>query len=101
MGLLGNERKNYYQKNTLNLKVSQGKISSPNRSIFPAEIADFGLNYCILNVKAKNRTSGRKIAWGPPKIFPTGRCTGQDFPDSCPKDQRVPLIIDGIKPLTR
>jgi len=40
--------------------VVKEKISSPNCSIFPAKIADFGLNYCILNVKTKNNISGRK-----------------------------------------
>ncbi len=31
-------------------------------------------------------TSGRKIAWGSPKIFPKGRYSGQDFLYSYPKD---------------
>jgi hypothetical protein len=39
---------------------SRGKIASPNLPHFAAQIADFGLNYCILNVKAKNNISGRK-----------------------------------------
>ena len=61
---------------------------------FQVQIDDLRLKCCILGEDSKNKSTGRKIAWGPPKIFPTGRCAGQDFLDSCPKDRRVHFVID-------
>jgi hypothetical protein len=52
------ERKTIIKKILLISRSVKGKISSPNCSIFPAKIADFGLNYRILKVKAKNNISG-------------------------------------------
>jgi len=59
-------------------------------------IEDYGFKSRMLYENVCLRILGRKIAWGLPKIIPTGRCSGQDFLDSCPKDRRVLLIIDGI-----
>jgi hypothetical protein len=61
---------------------------------FQAQLEDLRLKYCILKEKAKNSTSGRKIAWRPPKIFPTGTCSVQNFLDSCPKHRRVHFVTD-------
>ncbi len=36
----------------------------------------------------------QKIAWRSSKIFPIGKCSFQNFLDSCPKHRRVPLVID-------
>ena len=46
-------------------------------------------------------TTGRKIAWKRPKIFPTRRSSDQDFLESRHQDREVQLIIHGVKRPTR
>jgi hypothetical protein len=41
--------------------VVKGKIAFSRCPYFPAKIADFGLNYCILKEKAKNKSTGRTV----------------------------------------
>jgi hypothetical protein len=72
--------------------------SSPGRDIvkgnfafgtglgFLTQFEDSHLKYGIGGENSKSNTSGRKIAWGPPKILPTLRCSGQIFLDPFPKD---------------
>jgi hypothetical protein len=50
----------------------QRKIAFGNSLGFKAQIEDLRLKCCILEENPKNKSSGRKIAWGPPKILPTG-----------------------------
>jgi hypothetical protein len=49
------ERKTIIKKILLISRSVKGKFASPNCSIFPAKIADFGLKYCILKRMLKNK----------------------------------------------
>ena len=40
------------------------KIAPPDFSLFLVQIADFGLNYCILKEKRKSTTSGEIVEKG-------------------------------------
>lgn len=58
---------------------------SSNCPIFPDKIDDFDLKYCIEGQNLKNKSTGRKVAWGTAKISPNGRRSAQDFVGSYPK----------------
>jgi hypothetical protein len=96
MGLLG-----YGEiKTTTIKKYSFGKEASrancpPKNSLgFQVQLEDLHLKYGILGDEPKNKSTGRNIAWGPLKIFPTGTCGVRDFFDRCPNHRRVLLVID-------
>jgi len=67
------ERKTIIKKILLISRSVKGKISSSNCPIFPAKIADFGLNYCILNVKAKNNITRKYCAFQDIVPYPAKR----------------------------
>jgi len=53
--------------------VVKRKIAYGNDPAFHVQIEDLRLKWGILGEDSKNKSSGRKIAWGPLKISPTGR----------------------------
>ncbi len=58
---------------------------------------DIWLKSAMGRKEGSSLTTGRKIAWGRPKISPKGRSLGQDFLNPRRQDRRVQLIILGLK----
>ena len=56
-------------------QLSREKLP-PFAPLSPAKIDDFHLKSAIPVKISPSTIAGRKIAWGPPKIFPTGRYKG-------------------------
>ena len=69
-----------FQKIHLTSWSVKGKIPSPNCFIFPAKIANFGLNCCILSLRAENNITRKEDCMSTTQNLPKGEVLGSKFP---------------------